>query len=145
MLVSSWDAGCKCRFSLCINRGIPEPSAPKSRDSLRFRRRFLLLPMKFAQFRVCSEKSLANGDAKFWCTQVCAVWEKNLQGLKNWAWPPKFCGTFGVLQNLTSPGFLLCETFCRSFPQKPQRFCRILGNFWELWPVFSGFANSSPR
>ena len=31
--------------------------------------------------------------------------EKNLQGLKSWAWPPKFCRTCGVLQNLSSTGF----------------------------------------
>ena len=56
-------------------------------------------------------------------------WEKNLQGLKSWAWPPKFCRTFGVLQNLSSTGFLLCETFCRTFLQNPKGSAEIWGTF----------------
>ena len=33
------------------------------------------------------------------------VWEKHLQGLKRWAWLPKFCRTFGFLQNFLQQVF----------------------------------------
>ena len=54
-------------------------------------------------------------------------WEKSLQGVKSWAWLPKFCRTFGVLQNLHSTSSLLCETFCRAFLQDPQGSTEIWG------------------
>ena len=45
---------------------------------------------------------------------------EDLQGLTSWAWLPKFCRTFWVLQNLSST----CETFCRAFmhPSFEDRF-----------------------
>ena len=43
------------------------------------------------------------------------IWEKNLQGLKSWVWPPK-----------SSAGFLLCETFCRTFIQNPKGSAEFL-------------------
>ena len=57
------------------------------------------------------------------------VWEKNLQGLTSWAWPPKFCRTPKVLQNLSSTSFLLCETFCRTFLQNPKGTAEFWGTF----------------
>ena len=33
-----------------------------------------------------------------------------MQGLKSWAWLPKFCRTFGVLCEGSSSGFLLCKS-----------------------------------
>ena len=51
---------------------------------------------------------------------VLQNWETKLQGLKSWAWIPKFWRTFDVLQNLSSTGFLLCETFRRNFLQNPK-------------------------
>ena len=38
--------------------------------------------------------------------EVTPIWEKNLQGLKSWAWLLKFCRTFGVLCEGSSAGFL---------------------------------------
>ena len=42
----------------------------------------------------------------------CFLGAKNSQSLTSWAWLPKFCRTFGVLQNLSSTSCLPCETFC---------------------------------
>ena len=64
------------------------------------------------------------------------VWEKNLQGLKSWAWLPKSCRTFGVLQNLSSTSVLLREMFCRTFLQNPKSSAEIWGTFGSLDPSF---------
>ena len=60
---------------------------------------------------------------------IPGMWDKNLQGLKSWVWLPKFCRTFGVLQNLSSTRFfLLCETFRRTFPQNPKGSAEFWGD-----------------
>ena len=65
-------------------------------------------------------------------------WEENMQGLKSWAWPPKLCRTSGVLQNLSSMSFFTMWNVLQNRPAEPQRFHRILGNFWEPGLVFWG-------
>ena len=72
------------------------------------------------------------------------MWEKNLQGLKSWAWLPKFCRTFGVLcEGSSTPGLLAWTRFCRTLLQKNPRVREILvrdsgarngcTNFMDTW------------
>ena len=42
---------------------------------------------------------------------------------------PKVLKSFGALQNLSSTGFLLCETFCRTFLQNPKGAAEFWGTF----------------
>ena len=58
---------------------------------------------------------------------------EDLAGLESWAWLAK---TFGVLQNLSSTGFLLCETFCRTFQQNPKGCAEFRGTFESSDPSF---------
>ena len=43
-----------------------------------------------------------------------------MQGVKSWAWLPKFCKTFGVLCEGSSAGFLLCKPFHKPLLQNPK-------------------------
>ena len=43
-----------------------------------------------------------------------------MQGLKSWAWLPKFCRTFGILCEGSSAGSLLCKRFLRTPLQNPK-------------------------
>ena len=65
----------------------------------------------------------------------CAIekfnWEKNLQGLRSWAWPPKFCRTCGVLCDGSAAGFLLCKRFGRTPNPKGS------AEFWGGWEPIS--------
>ena len=59
---------------------------------------FSLRPEKFPK-----RFSFGGGRVRFFllctcCRRLGEVWEKNLQGLKSWAWLPKLCTTFGALQ-----------------------------------------------
>ena len=54
-------------------------------------------------------------------------WEKKSQGLKSWVWLPKYCRTCGVLKNLLSTSFSLCETFRRTFLQNPKGAAEFWG------------------
>ena len=54
-------------------------------------------------------------------------WEKYLQGLKSWAWPPKFCRTFGGSAEPCFNRIFTMRHVLQNLPAEPQRFCRILG------------------
>ena len=54
------------------------------------------------------------------------VWEKNLQGLKSWAWLIRFCRTVGVLQNLLKQSFYYVQ--CSAEPS-----CRNPKGSAEFW------------
>ena len=70
--------------------------------------------------RSCSDPTLFKNNSAKPCVSTSLLWEKNLQGLKSWAWLPKFCRTFVVLQSLSSTSFSLCETLRRTFLQNPK-------------------------
>ena len=72
---------------------------------------------------------------------IITSWEKKLQGLKSWAWLPKFCRTCGVLRESSSAGFLLCRKVLQNPPAGPPKVCRILGwkHFSRSWFLGSGF------
>ena len=59
---------------------------------------------------------------------------EEFEGLKSWAWLPKFCRIFGVLQNLSSTSFILCETFCSTFLQNPKGSAEFWGTFGSPGP-----------
>ena len=63
-------------------------------------------------------------------------WKKNLQGLERWTRLPRFCRTFGVLQNLCSTGFLLYETFFTTFLLNPKGAAEFWGTFGSPGPSF---------
>ena len=71
-----------------------------------------------------------------WADLRVAMLGENLQGLRSWAWPAKFCRTFGVLQNLSSTGLLLCVSFCRTFLQYPKSSAEFRGTFGNPGPSF---------
>ena len=63
----------------------------------------------------------------FWGPTLETQWEKNLQGLKSWAWLPKFCRTPKSAETFLQQAFYYMQNVPQNLPAEPPKVSQISG------------------